>query len=94
MPTILDEIEAELKQISPWPWEALSDNESFVDKNGEILTPQDAAFALKSPKRLSALCAYVRAAEAWIGSVNIDSKPDYVAMCFAALQAARRELGL
>ena len=60
----IDRIRDDLKMISPWPWEAQSDNETTISAvTGELLTPTDAEFALKSPSRIVLLVNYYKAAE-------------------------------
>lgn len=59
---LIDRIKDDLKKISPWPWEALSDNETTISSvTGELLTVTDTEFALLSPERIAALVEFYEA---------------------------------
>ena len=107
--SVVDEIEAELKQITAPPYVLFHDRGVWsvlpAGRLGEICRgfkhEPDAQFYRASPERLAALCAYVRAAETWIKCPALPIS-DETASEFLdkrqrlkdKLQSARRELGL
>ena len=103
--SIVDEIEAELKQISPWPWKRTGLGVDTPEQTLWFNKKPDATFFAKSPERLAALCRYVRAEEALLvawtnyltaknfGEIRGEFRSKRKVLQ-AELQAARRELGI
>lgn len=100
---MIDKIERELKQISPWPWSAYfrvsprgaHKHWHIGNKDGAcqitmIGKERDYLFIAKSPERIAALVEYVRAAEAWFDAADVSQKRDP----YRQLVAAREKLGL
>jgi hypothetical protein len=73
--SVIDEIEKELKEISPWPWDRGIGNEARVlftkhhDQLGTLASSSNSTFIAKCPERIAALVEYVKANEDYLGKV-------------------------
>ena len=105
MLNVVDEIEAELKQITAPPYVLFHDRGIWsvlpAGRPGEVYGgfkhEPDAQFYRASPERLAALCRYVRANEELLATkervIEVDEH-GVVHRSDDALQSVRRELGL
>jgi hypothetical protein len=94
---VIDEIEKELKRISPWPWRWDGRTIRRVDYDTLHHLVDDAMFEAtqnfiaKSPERIAALVEYVNANEfACWGKCICDPQ----GRCLDRISAARAKLGL
>ena len=97
----LEKIEAELNQISKWPWRAnhlsvfngpglhdvlLSADNTYQADDYSNFTEHDAEFIAHAPERIAALVEYARAAERYIYGGNGEGVVEW--------RKARAKLGL